>query len=65
MKQLNVYVEGENKNGEKVSTKAYNFPKNADVMDIMRTMKCNGFFRDWKYIDKVFNLDNMKLIKEF
>ena len=65
MKVLNVYVEGVAKNGEKVNTRAFNFPKNGDAMDILRTMKSHGFFNGWEVITAVYNLDNFKPIKEF
>lgn len=65
MKKLNVYVEGINKNGEKVNTRAFNFPKNADVIEVLRTMKLQGMFSGWDVITAIYNLDNMKVIREF
>lgn len=65
MAVMNVYVEGENKNGEKVNARAFNFSKKDDVMDILRTMKAQGMFKGWQVIEKVYNLDNMNVIREF
>lgn len=65
MKVLNVYVEGISKNNGKVNTRAFNFPTNGDVFEILRTMKANGMFNGWDTITAIYNLDNFKLIKEF
>lgn len=62
---MNVYVTGYGKDGEEVNARAFNFPKKAEAMEMIRTMKVQGMFRGWQVITAIYNLDNFKLIKDF
>ena len=61
---MNVIIYGYTENDELKELRAYNFPKNADVIDVLKIMKNDIKNLGIKVVTKVVNLDNCKVIYE-